>query len=264
MRLREGPGEPPTPRLRTTLTELQGVCDVVVPAVTALVAASDVGSRTAPFVEVEAAISRAYYDWGRVDDALDTFSLARGDLPRAGGNASQNRVEPLLTAVAARVTDGRHVEVRCWHRDDWRRVLREEKALTNGVLTLDSVGAFALTLTGTLHLQQAECARLVSLTVPGQSGTGLDALSFAVGLLSHEIQHVVGPDQDEAATECAAVQHVDEVARELGASAAQARELATYYWEEIYPTGDEEYRSAECRPGGALDLAPDTPAWPTG
>ena len=263
-RLEERPGTPPTLRLRETFADLQGVCDVLVPAVTALVEAADPAGRTGPFVDVEQAIGSAYFEWRRIDDALDAFSLARGHLPRVGGKTSQSRVEPVLTAVAARVADGRHIEVRCWHPDDWRRVLREEKALTNGALTIDSVGAFAVTLTGTLQLQQVHCGQLVSLSAPGPSGTGLDALSFAVELLSHEIQHVVGPGQGEAATECAAVQHVAEVAEELGASAAQARELADYYWEEIYPTGDEEYRSEQCRPGGALDLAPETPAWPTG
>lgn len=263
-RLEERPGEPPTFRFRETFADLQGVCDLLGSAVTALVEAADPAGRTGPFVEVEQAISRAYFEWSRVGDALDAFSLARGHLPRVGGKTSQSRVEPVLTAVAARVADGRHAEVRCWHPDDWRRVLREEKALTNGALTIDSVGAFALALTGTLHLQQVHCGRLVGLSAPGPSGSGLDELSFAVGLFSHEIQHVVGPDQGEAATECAAVQHVAEVAEELGASAAQARKLADHYWEEMYPNEDEEYRSEECRPHGALDLAPDTPAWPTG
>lgn len=266
-RLDDRLGDAPTPRLERTLNDLRGICDLVAPAVQRLAGADDPDTRTEPFVDVGQAIERASLEWSRVDAALDEISLARSALPRQGGNVSQSRVEPTLSAVAEVVADGRPVEVRCWSPDDWGRVLREEAAFTQGAMTVDIVGAFALPLTGTVHLQQTQCAalsRLIADRWQPAGGADREDLAFAVGTLSHEVQHIVAPTSDEAGTECAAVQHNAEVARELGATPAYARQLAQFYWEELYPEEGSDYRSDGCRDGGALDLAPETPAWPTG
>jgi hypothetical protein len=255
----------PTERLQRTLAGLRDVCTIVAPAVERLVGAVRPDERTGPYLDAGQAVERAHLRWTEVDAALDALLLARGPLPRRGGAVSTSRVEPTLSRVAEHVADGRAAEVRCWSTADWRRVLEEEEAITDGELTVDTVGAFAILVTGTIHLQQDDCALLGRLAYEGRQPRGgdRDDLAYAVTTLSHEIQHLVSP-AGEAATECAGMQHAAEVAERLGATRAYAESLAARYWERFYPPPHEAYRSGECRPGGALDLAPETDAWPTG
>ena len=74
----------------------------------------------------------------------------------------------------------------------------------------------------------------------------------AVHVLPHEAMHLSGR-LNEAAAECAAVQRDAHTARLLGAPDAAAAELAAAYWRNVYPLMPDGYRSADCRPGGALD-----------
>ena len=41
-----------------------------------------------------------------------------------------------------------------------------------------------------------------------------------------------------------------------------AERLSRLFWTDIYPREAAKYRSAECRPGGRLDLDPAHPNWP--
>jgi hypothetical protein len=84
---------------------------------------------------------------------------------------------------------------------------------------------------------------------------------MAVQVLSHESYHLSGI-RNEAETECAAMQRLDEVAQWLGATPEQARALASRYANEIYPRMPSEYQAAECKDGGALDVAPGDLSWP--
>ncbi len=192
---------------------------------------------------------------------LDSLSLSRRPLGRRHGGDGTSHVDPVLTAASARVADGRSVEVRCWSRDDWRAVIADEGALTDGDVSVDSTGAFAIIETATLHLQEEDCARLAEL----KAGRVEDRsrLSWSAGLLSHEIQHLVGPGGSEAETECAGLQHTAAVAEALGAARQLAGELARLQWEESYPELPDEYRSSACRPGGPLDQHPESTSWPT-
>jgi hypothetical protein len=82
---------------------------------------------------------------------------------------------------------------------------------------------------------------------------------IAVHVLTHEAMHMAGIT-DEARAECLAMQRDAKTARLLGASPQQAAKLARRYWREFYPRMNDDYRSAECRPGGQLDQAsPDAP-----
>jgi hypothetical protein len=83
----------------------------------------------------------------------------------------------------------------------------------------------------------------------------------ALSTLAHEAYHLAGV-RDEAAAECYAVQTVDFVAERLGAAADQGRMVAVWAERTSARTHPAEYHSVECRPGGALDLRPRTPAWP--
>jgi len=83
--------------------------------------------------------------------------------------------------------------------------------------------------------------------------------AVAVHTLTHEAIHMRGI-RSEPETECLAVQHDAQTARLLGASPEDARRLARYYWESVYPQMPEGYRSGDCRQGGTLDAdSPDAP-----
>lgn len=85
------------------------------------------------------------------------------------------------------------------------------------------------------------------------------AHAVAVHTLTHEAIHMSGVI-NEAETECIALQRDAETARLLGASSEAARSLSFLYWQVVYPRMPADYRSAECRPGGALDMgSPDAP-----
>ena len=75
---------------------------------------------------------------------------------------------------------------------------------------------------------------------------------IAVHVLTHESMHMRGLG-DEATAECAAVQRDELTAKLLGADDADARELARRYWLLDYPQMPDDYRSGDCRPGGAMD-----------
>jgi hypothetical protein len=88
---------------------------------------------------------------------------------------------------------------------------------------------------------------------------------LAIQTIAHESAHLAGV-MDEAITDCLGMQLFAYTARRLGASADVARELAADYWSMYYTVyrPGTNYHSPECRDGGALDLAPDGPAWPDG
>ncbi|WP_456789622.1 hypothetical protein [Cellulomonas sp. P5_C5] len=73
----------------------------------------------------------------------------------------------------------------------------------------------------------------------------------AVHVLTHETMHMVGI-VSESRTECAAVQRDAAMAVALGASPAQAQDLARRYWTEVYPRMPSSYRGG-CGPGGEHD-----------
>ena len=100
------------------------------------------------------------------------------------------------------------------------------------------------------------------LLIGGCDGRTLDAVSGIV-TLAHESWHLRGI-VNEARTQCYAVQTTEAVARRLGVSIADARAIAVRLALDDARSPEGEYHSAQCRPGGAYDLRPDTPAWPSG
>lgn len=87
-----------------------------------------------------------------------------------------------------------------------------------------------------------------------------DAQVQAVHVLTHESMHMAG-NKNEAVAECYATQHDTQMAELLGASPADAHQLAVRYWQSFYPRMPDGYTSRDCRPGGNLDLHLATPAW---
>jgi hypothetical protein len=99
--------------------------------------------------------------------------------------------------------------------------------------------------------------------VPDDRACGREVVETARALstLAHEAYHLAGV-RDEAAAECYAVQTVDFVTEQLGATAGQGRIVAAWAERTSARTHPAEYHSQECRRGGVLDLEPRTSAWP--
>jgi hypothetical protein len=111
---------------------------------------------------------------------------------------------------------------------------------------------------GSARLDRAICTSLARLARGDR--IGLEPGALAVEALAHEAYHLAGV-QDEAATQCYALQAMRFVAARLGVSG----EVADAYVgaaTERYPRLPETYRSVECREGGALDLHPETGVFP--
>ena len=107
-------------------------------------------------------------------------------------------------------------------------------------------------------IKRAQCAHL-SDYIGGAHADFLREHVVAVHTLTHEAVHMSGI-ANEAETECVAIQRDAEMARLLGAAEPDAIRLATYYWETVYPSMPEGYRSDACGPGGELDRdLPDAP-----
>lgn len=105
-------------------------------------------------------------------------------------------------------------------------------------------------------------AKFVCLDAPSSCDASVVNDAIALDVLAHESWHLEG-NENEAVTECYAVQTVGFVATKLGSDDVQARGLARLVHLFVYPRMPDEYRSSECRDGGALDLRPDSSAWPS-
>jgi hypothetical protein len=95
-------------------------------------------------------------------------------------------------------------------------------------------------------------------------GCDQDTLGAVSGIvtLAHESWHLRGI-VEEARTQCYAVQTTEAVARALGISHADARAIGVRVALDDARAPRSEYHSSACRPGGAYDLRPDTPDWPS-
>jgi len=105
-------------------------------------------------------------------------------------------------------------------------------------------------------------AKFACLDRPSTCDASVVNDAIALDVLAHESWHLEG-SQNEAVTECYAEQTVGFVATKLGSDDVQARGLARLVHLLVYPRMPDEYRSAECRDGGALDLRRDSSAWPS-
>jgi hypothetical protein len=178
-------------------------------------------------------------------------------LPEEGGPIEKSRVEPRLSRAASALVDEK-IEVRCWSQRDWREKIEDSSARTpHELVGIAGEG-------GPVELAPDACQPLVEMLYTKTKPVTYDqevSLAYAVGILAHELEHVRG-ELDEEAAECQGMQRLAGVAQELGLSTTEARRLARVYWSEIYPDADRGYRTEECRNGGELDLRPRRPVWP--
>lgn len=110
-------------------------------------------------------------------------------------------------------------------------------------------------------IRYKECRDLINWVVsPGEKEFNKN-VGFAMFVLTHEAVHVAG-EQDEAITECTALQLSPETMNMFGVSEEEAREYLDDYYENIYPNQRKQYISEECRDGGELDLYPELVGFP--
>jgi hypothetical protein len=179
----------------------------------------------------------------------------------AGEIASDTRIGPLYGRLAGEIARN-NTEVRCWSREDWPRLMREEHAVAGISVPPDVRG---LTGIGSkrINLSPTACRELDGLAYddeqPGASAAKL-LLAYGVAALAHEAQHRAGIVEEDVA-ECYGLQRLRDAALSLGADPPYADELATVYWGD-YGHISPEYTSPECRDGGELDLHPTTSRWP--
>lgn len=172
---------------------------------------------------------------------------------------TESREDERLADVASALV-GVDASVRCWSGRGWKRVMEA----SNAELPPDERGEFdgwADIFDFRIDLAPWVCEELAGLPDTAPSRHGL-ALAAAISVFVHETRHLTAAGSNEAAAECASLQKMDDAGRLLGLSESRSRRLAHRTWKELYPTLAAEYRSPECRPGGSLDRAPETPEFP--
>lgn len=125
----------------------------------------------------------------------------------------------------------------------------------------DETSLSARTCTSLERVWRGEQRSFACLLDGGCDRQTLDAVSGVV-TLAHESWHLRGI-VDEARTQCYAVQSAEAVALALGVAAADARLIAVGVALEDARAPRGEYHAPACRPGGAYDLRPQTPDWPS-
>jgi len=161
------------------------------------------------------------------------------------------RVEARLATVASTLT-GHRVAVRC---ETLSQAWLDSHAEL-GYVRFDADGRPEPLAT----LTAQACGDLSAWLASPRADAPLDRI-VAVHVLTHEAMHLAGR-LDEARAECEAVQRDARTARLLGATAEQAHELSVRYWQQVYPRLSDDYRSAACAPGGALDEHLSDAPWP--
>jgi hypothetical protein len=86
-------------------------------------------------------------------------------------------------------------------------------------------------------------------------------MAEAINTLTHESMHMHGW-ADEATAQCYAIQEDAWTTRQLGGTPEEGRAVAAFILA-MQPGLPSEYQSGACRRGGALDLHPGTPEFPT-
>ena len=101
--------------------------------------------------------------------------------------------------------------------------------------------------------------------MPASYWDAYGAYAQAIETLGHEATHLSGIT-NESVAECSGMQWMQRVAEALGDTPDDAESIAQFFWDNIYPfekTDAPAYWSADCKPGGALDVRPaGKTSWP--
>jgi hypothetical protein len=180
------------------------------------------------------------------------------------GTRAESKIEPSLSRFASRfvVHKPAGLEVRCWSIREWKFV-KKEWGVYIGTGDLEGFVDHHRPRANVAPLVCRQLAKFVYRKERPGAGIPLLKMAYSVGVLSHESEHIRnGLRASEAVTECHSMQHMQRLARIMGASKDYADLLARSYWTQIYPLNLPEYRTTACRDGGALDLHPGSNSWP--
>jgi hypothetical protein len=133
-------------------------------------------------------------------------------------------------------------------------VLREravQDAIGRTEHSVVSLAGFAVIPERRIDLSPEVCRTLLTIRT-----ARFFAATHAIEVLTHESEHLAGVDgiENEARADCYAAQRMHITARLLGRPLADARAMGGFYVRVQQPSLPPEYRSPECRNGGAFDL----------
>ena len=172
---------------------------------------------------------------------------------------NENRLALVASAVALR-----DIDVSC--PGFWTRLV--EITPNAGWVEFDEHGApgnetglSASTCRGLERVWRGDQKSFACLLAGGCDQDTLRAISGIV-TLAHESWHLRGV-VDESKTQCYAIQTVEHVALRLGVPPRDSRLISLRVAADDAAAPKGEYHSVECRPGGAYDLRPETPDWPS-
>jgi hypothetical protein len=168
--------------------------------------------------------------------------------------------DPALTQVATAVA-GKPVQALCWSPRDWRGVAVEEAAVYADTLDLADLG-WAMIGGSQINLSPGTCEKFEQIVRFDDADLRGRPYywGWALTTIAHEAGHARGIE-NEAETECFAIQHIADAAFDFGFTYATGRILARAVWAD-YGNELPGYRSNRCRNGGPYDLHRDTSDWP--
>ena len=134
--------------------------------------------------------------------------------------------------------------------DDWERVVSEDNAwLDENDDPADLVG-WQVDDAGRIHMRLEQCNAIVQLQRTDVLELDRDEqveTADSLDTITHEIQHFLLPDADEAGVQCAAEQSLGEAARRLGASRTEAAALVRLHRTDVRPDLPDEYVEGGCK-----------------
>ena len=160
-------------------------------------------------------------------------------------------------AIRTRLSGAAMTDVSCDSPGSWRRQEKREAGyepfgyVVAGEETMHLSPRTCLALARLVaHPAKLECVSVAPPRIP-RCPPSIAAEAVAVVTLTHEEQHIAGIE-NEARAQCNALQLAVRAARQLGVQNRVARRIAAF----VKRTTKQppEYRSDECRRGGALDL----------
>jgi hypothetical protein len=251
-------GEPPSERLRESADLMAEACEAYARAAKGAIEGTREKDARA-LVDAREATEDGVALVAQVNESLPPGEAQ--PLPELEKASAKSKVDLRYSDIASEIAED-DIEVRCWSRGDWERLMPEERAFAGRNFPSDILGITGYS-SRRVNLSPVACAELDRFTYSDwRPGDGEDQLllAYSVVTLAHEVHHALGV-VDEAIADCYGMQYGEEVARGLGAEARYAADLAQAYWDD-YENLEKLYRSDQCRSGGKLDLDEKDPSWP--